>query len=262
MSDTGFDAFFRRDADVYVGNDAARGPWAADACHAGPVTGVIAGELEAVLPDKQLTRITVNYLRPVPVTGFRVAAEVSRDRRTAAYTRAKLFDAESRLCAEAEGLHLKTRDIGPVSPSGIAAPVLSEATPGRFPVMRALHDLPFFGDAVEIAYPPGETTEPGPTTLWMRAPAIVAGEQSSPFQRLCALADCGNGISRNAEFGQVSCINPDLTIAVHRLPASEWLASAAVSFWEPTGLGTTRATLFDTEGPIGTAVQTLVLAPM
>jgi len=34
-------AFFASaDGEWFTGNDAARGPWSADACHAGPVTGL------------------------------------------------------------------------------------------------------------------------------------------------------------------------------------------------------------------------------
>ena len=48
-----------------------------------------------------------------------------------------------------------------------------EATPGRFAVEHAHHEMTFFGDWVEVAYPPGEDNEPGPTTLWMRTPPLL-----------------------------------------------------------------------------------------
>ena len=57
-------------------------------------------------------------------------------------------------------------------------------------------------------------------------------------------------------------VNPDLTIILHRLPESEWLASSAISFWEPTGIGLSQATLFDEKGPIGVASQTLLVQPV
>ncbi|MDJ0908733.1 MAG: thioesterase family protein [Woeseiaceae bacterium] len=252
-------AFFRREGDHFVGNDAARGPWSERACHAGPVTGVIAGALEQLLPHKQLARITVRYMRPVPLAGFSVSVSTIFERRVASYTSAKLVDVDGKVCAEAEGLHLVPESIGDTPTADASAPLFSESTLGRFPVQDALHDKPFFGSEIEIAYPPDQDTDPGPTTLWMRAPAIVEGETPSPFQTLCPLADCANGISRNSEFLHVSCVNPDLTIVVHRLPESDWLASRAISFWEPNGVGSTNAILFDERGAIGSALQTLVL---
>ena len=252
-------AFFRREGDHFIGNDAARGPWSEHACHAGPVTGIIAGALEERFPHKQLARITVRYMRPVPLAGFSVSASTIFERRVASYTSATLVDGDGKVCAEAEGLHLIPESIGEPPTVDASAPSFREATLGEFPVKDALHDKPFFGSEVEIAYPPDEDTDPGPTTLWMRAPAIIEGETPSPFQTLCPLADCGNGISRNSEFLHVSCVNPDLTVVVHRLPDSEWLASRAISFWEPNGIGSTNAILFDERGAIGSALQTLVL---
>ena len=142
------------------------------------------------------------------------------------------------------------------------APDFSKASPGAFPVERAVHGLPFFSSGIEVAYPPGETSDAGPTTLWMRALPIIDGEQCSPFQRLCPLADCGNGISRNSTFAEATFVNPDLTINIFRLPASDWLASSAMSFWEPSGVGMSQAQLFDTRGPIGYALQSLIIRPL
>jgi len=122
-----------------------------------------------------------------------------------------------------------------------------------------MHKRPFFTDAVEVAYPPGKRTGSGPAVMWMRTPPIVAGETPTPFQRACPIADCGNGISQNAGFGRASFVNPDLTIALHRLPTSDWLASDAVSHWQPDGIGLAIATLYDREGAIGSALQTLII---
>ena len=76
------------------------------------------------------------------------------------------------------------------------------------------------------------------------------------------LADCGNATSRNANLDTVTFVNPDLTIVLHRLPESEWHASSAISFWEPTGIGLSQATLFDEKGPVGVASQTLLIQPL
>jgi len=121
--------------------------------------------------------------------------------------------------------------------------------------------LPFFSSGIEVAYPPGETSDPGPTSIWMRTLPIVEGEKPSPFESLCPLADCGNGISRNSTFAVASFVNPDLTITVFRLPESEWLASQAVSFWEPTGIGMSQAQLYDEKGAVGFALQMLIVKP-
>lgn len=256
-------AFFSlRDDEWFVGNDGARGPWSADACHAGPVTGLIVRALERVVEDKQLVRITTDYARPVPMGGFRIETNVTRSGRAAATGSATLTDADGKVCATATSLHLIRSDFDNLPTTRIQGPSRHSATPGVFVAESAHHELPFFRDAIEVAYPPGQSNSPGPTTLWMRTPPLLDNESPSPFQSICPLADCGNGTSRNAELTDATFVNPDLTIVLHRLPESEWLASSAVSFWEPTGIGMSQATLFDDNGPVGFALQTLLIQPI
>jgi hypothetical protein len=95
----------------------------------------------------------------------------------------------------------------------------------------------------------------------MRTLPLLEGEEPSPFQTLCPIADCGNGIGRNAEFGIASFVNADLTVFSCRLPESKWLATSAISLWEPNGIGMSQATLFDTRGVLGVALQTLIVRP-
>ncbi len=258
-ADTPF--FTSRDGDWFVGNDGARGPWSADACHAGPVTGLLARALEQAVPEKQLVRITADYVRPIPMSGFRIEADVSRDGRAVAAARATLTDRDGRICAAATSLHIVRSDFGGLPTTTIATPNLAGALPGEFVVEHTHHDRPFFGDSIEVRYPPGESNDPGPTTIWMRTPPLLADEAPSPFQRICPLADCGNGTSRNANLHEATFVNPDLTMILHRLPETEWLALSAVSFWEPSGIGLSQGTLFDENGPVGVASQTLLIQP-
>jgi len=253
-------AFFSSvDGDWFTPNDEARGPWSEDACHAGPPTGLIARALEKSVADKPLTRLTVNLLRPIPMSGFRIAVEVTKSGRVSATSSAELIDDKGRVCANATALHLAASGGGYVACPPTDSPDFDEAKPGIFPVTSVNHSLPSFSSGIEVMYPPGEDGSLGPTTLWMRTLPLLEGEIPSAFQSLCPLADCGNGISRNADLSEAMFMNPDITIAIHRLPESDWLASRATSYWQSTGVGLSQATLFDKKGPIGTAIQTLVV---
>lgn len=254
-------AFFHFADDWIVGNDACRGPWSVDACHAGPVTGTIARAAERAVPGKQLVRLTISFQRPIPMAGFRIAAKPERDGRSATTASAELRDRSGRICAVASSVHLASYSPTGFPTPSIPHPVFADARKGEFPVQRPLHDLPFFGFGIEAAYPQGETGAPGPTTIWMNTLPLFDDENPSPFQTLCPIADCGNGISRNAEFSAVSCVNADLTVLAYRLPESKWIASSAISFWEPNGIGMSQATLFDTRGALGVALQTLIIRP-
>ena len=252
------EAFFREHDGWLVGNDAARGPWAVDACHAGPVTGALAGCAESVVFGKQLVRLTANFTRPVPMAGFRLVPAVLREGRATATVRVDLHDRDDRCCASAECLFI-SEEPNTLPTATLPFPPFENSVPGKFPVAETLHGEKMFGHFVEIRYPEGEDNRPGPTSLWMRTPAIVDGEAPTAFQTACPIADCGNGISRNAEFVDTSCVNADLTLSLFRLPRSDWILSKSISFWEQNGIGLSQAMLFDRSGPIGSALQSLVL---
>ena len=254
--------FSIRDDEWYVGNDGARGPWSEHACHAGPVTGLLVRALERAIDDKQLVRITTDYMRPIPMTGFRIETETVRNGRAVASGKASLIDGDGKVCATATSLSIIRSDFERLPTASIETPSRKNAAPGEFVIESAHHGKPFFRDWIEVEYPPGESNSPGPTTLWMRAPPLLEGEVPSPFQSICPLADCGNGISRNSNLDTATFVNPDLTIVLHRLPETEWHAMSAVSFWEPSGIGLSQGTLFDEKGPVGVASQTLLIQPL
>jgi hypothetical protein len=89
---------------------------------------------------------------------------------------------------------------------------------------------------------------------------LVAGEETSPLCRVAAAADFGNGISwvlqRADGYG---FINPDLTIHLHRHPEGEWVCLEAASEIGPLGNGMAESRLYDERGPIGRAVQSLLI---
>lgn len=249
-----------------VPTDHSRGPWDPDACHGGPPTAMLVRALERALPELRLARISVDLGRPVPMTGFRVDAEVVRAGRATGNTRAVLIDGDDKVRATATGMHVAVGADplfeGTLDNSGISTPVVADAAPGEFPIGPSAHGRPGFRSAVEVRYPPGEDNAPGSTTLFMSTVPLLADEQASPFQRISPLADCGNAFSRHADPHQVQFVNTDLVIALHRDPVGQWLGSRVVSHWQPTGVGLADALLFDDLGPVGRALQTMLLRPV
>ncbi|MGV6849236.1 MAG: thioesterase family protein [Marinibacterium sp.] len=256
------EAFFREEDGVFLANDPARGPWSADHCHAGPVAGLaVRAAEEAAGPGKVLTRLSVDIVRPLPVAGLRVSVDVTRASRTLTTTRVEVRDMVGTVCMSGTTMHLAPADLGPLPTPDIPPPDFDAARPADWRLIGALHDRPYFGQFVDIAFAPGGTPAPGPKTIWMKTPAILTGEVASPIQSLCPLADSGNGISWNAGPEVAGFMNTDLTLQVHRPPTSDWIASDAVSHWHGNGVGLAQAVLYDRQGPVGVALQTLVLRP-
>ena len=63
-----------RDVEWFTPTDHCRGPWDADACHAGPPTGLLVRAMERAVPDVRLARVTVDLTKPIPMAGFRIDA--------------------------------------------------------------------------------------------------------------------------------------------------------------------------------------------
>ena len=106
----------------------------------------------------------------------------------------------------------------------------------------------------------GRFLEPGPATVWMRMrQPLVAGENPSPLQRVLVAADSGNGVSATLDWSRYLFINVDLSVHLHRLPVGEWVCLDAVTLPESHGVGLADTALFDERGPLGRALQTLLV---
>ena len=119
----------------------------------------------------------------------------------------------------------------------------------------------FHADAVEHRFVAGGFDRPGPATDWIRLRVpVVGGEATTPLARVAAAADFGNGVSwvlSRLEGWQF--INPDLTIYLHRMPGGEWVCLEAATWVEPHGVGVAESRLWDERGPLGRAIQSLLL---
>jgi hypothetical protein len=257
-------ALFSPDGDTFLPAAIARSPWSSETLHGGSVAALLAGAIEACSPggDRQVTRLTVELMRPVPVAPLRVQAEVVRPGRKVQLVEASLWDGETNL-ARARALFLRTTD-APV-PEGATAsgPVVPGPDRGRetpFPRgdYEALHN-----SGTEIRFVKGVFNEPGPATVWIRLRhPVVAGEEPSPLQRVAAAADFGNGVSAVLDFTRWVFVNPDLTIYLNRLPVGEWVCLEAHTEVEGHGVGMAHSRLHDEVGPIGRSAQSLLLEPL
>jgi hypothetical protein len=251
----------------FTPTDHCRGPWDPNACHGGPPTGLLVRAMQRAVPTVRLARISVDLSKPIPMAGFRIDVEVIRRGRSISTTRAAIVDGDGDVRVTASGMHVVEVDPpvldGTLDNSGAVTPRLASAEPGEFPISAPFpHGLPgFSGSGVRMRYPPGESIGPGATTSWMNTAPLLPDETPTPFQAICPLADCGNAFSRHAEPRDVAFINTDLTIALHRDPVGEWFGSRSVSWWQPSGIGLADALLFDDSGPVGRALQTMIVRP-
>jgi len=244
----------------FVPTELARGPWSPDSLHGGPVAALVAraAEKEAGDDGLQLVRITLDLLRPVPVSPLSVSSTVVRPGR-----KVQLIDT----VVEADGVAVawsRALRIRVASAQHAVAPSTPEdesPIPPDQGVPRAMvHEgyRAFHNHGVEMRSVTGHSEQLGPATVWFRLRCpVVSGEAPTPWQRAAAVADFGNGVASELEFGSGLFINPDLTVSIHRPPAGEWVCLDARTRFGRPGIGTAESALWDVEGRIGRAVQSL-----
>src|SRR5215472_7225159 len=71
--------FFIPDGDRFIATASTRGPWSREHQHGGPPAALLARAMEQLVGDDALlTRLTFDFIRPVPIAALTVRAEVVR----------------------------------------------------------------------------------------------------------------------------------------------------------------------------------------
>ncbi|MFW3172117.1 hypothetical protein [Geodermatophilus sp. CPCC 206100] len=112
--------------------------------------------------------------------------------------------------------------------------------------------------ALEWRFARGSFNAPGPAAAWTRTRcALVAGEPMTPLQHLLVMTDAASGISAVLDWTRASFANVDLSVALTRPPAGEWLGVDAATTIGPAGAGQCFADLHDARGRVGRSTQSL-----
>jgi Acyl-CoA thioesterase C-terminal domain/Acyl-CoA thioesterase N-terminal domain len=272
-------SFYVLDGGAFVSTELTRGPWDPNSQHAGPPAALMGREIERLASDagpRLVGRITYEILRPVPIAPLAVSARIARPGRRVEMVEATLADSTGGELVRARAWRLQGSEVDvPAELTGASGPaevgaLASTLRPGfappppeegeQRPFFDTGHDVGYH-TAMDYRFVSGGFLDPGPATVWMRmGQPLVAGEEPSPLQRVLAAADSGNGVSATLDYSRFVFINVDLTVHLHRMPASEWVCLDAITIPEGEGVGISDTALYDERGPIGRAAQTLLIA--
>jgi hypothetical protein len=247
------------DAGRYRATGATAGPWDAAAQHGGPPAALVATAIEACepVPGLRLARITVELLRPVPVSDVVVQARVVRPGRRVRLIEANL-EADGQPVALARAWQIASQpDL--LSPRPISPPPqLPAAGPVRFFDGGAA--ITGYAAAVEWRFVSGGFDVLGSAEVWTRVRIpLLAGQPLSGLQRLLIAADSANGVSGVLPFSDWVFVPTALTVTLHRHPLGEWTFMRAETSLSDDGIGSCQAELADASGPVGSASQPLVI---
>ena len=235
------------------------GPWSERAQHGGPPSALLARAIEALpeAADAVVGRIGIDLLGPVPVAALHVEARVLRPGRSVRLAEAALTDVGGgRVVATARAWLLPRVDGGPGEISGALPHTPEDGRIGRRPPGW----LGGYLDAVEWRWISGRLDDPGPGVAWMRPPALLADEPTSPLQRLMMCVDSASGVGASLDVRQWAFLNTDLTVHVLRPLEGEWVCLEAQTTLGPGSVGIATSTVHDRLGLVARSSQTLLVS--
>lgn len=259
---------FEIDADLYVPSDYTRGLWDPRAQHGGPPSALLARAIERFEDGERMftTRVTVELLRPVPLAPLALTVGFERPGKRVQLVRASLRadGVDGPEVARATGLRIRRGEVQlpePRQPALAAPPHFSLGRDRSDREPSSVHAVVFHRVAVEHRVVAGGYELPGPAIDWIRVRhPLVAGEPTSALCRTMMAADFGSGLSIGLDRNQgYTFINADLTVYLHREAEGEWICVDARSEVSPLAIGVTESRLWDEQGPIGRAQQSLLI---
>jgi hypothetical protein len=265
--------FEQIDDDRFRATELSRGPWDPDALHGGPPGALVAGVLEGAIAEfarEELTdgdgaaveffpaRFTAELLRPVPLDELVVSTTLRRPGRKICIADATLTGPDGKVCLSATLATIRRQPFDQPRSDDVDVPPAPST--GWGVSLDATEHVMFAREGVEHKVVAGRFEDPGPATDWIRLAApMVDGREPTPLERVICAADFGNGVSKWFDMNEVLFLNPDLTVNLHRLPVGEWVCIDAVTRLGTDGVGLAESLLFDEDGPIGRATQSLLV---
>ena len=243
-------AFFTLEGDKFLPTPAARGPWDPNSLHGRVIIGLLGFELERLHgdPDFIPARLTVDMYKLPGFDPVEVKTTVVRSG-----GRIKVIDAEF--------------ISGGVSMARATCQFLrrTENPPGNV-WKPPVWDVPLPADI-----PPPEDRRQGLGGMWAsrqisgsfggveqrrtwmsEVREIVEGFPHTPFTRVAVACDFASPCAHVGDQG-LGFINSDVTLYIHRLPATEWIGFETVNHGATDGVAVGDCFVYDELGPIGQA---------
>ncbi len=258
-------AMFARQGDDFLPTERAMSPWGPGVLHGGPPAALLARAVEQGIAGTglQVARLTVDLFSPVPVATLAVESRTLREGRRIKVVDATLLSGGAAVAA-ARAVLLRTAELGaPASVPWPAPPGPEELPPGRLGPREENGRTwrPGFHSYVEIRRAPLDH-EGAPAVAWFRIPfPLVDGEPITPLQRLAATCDFVHGTSNGGRRTSLEFINVDSTISIQRPPAGEWIGLQSQKSYEESGIGVAMALVWDEQGLVGRATQSILTNP-
>lgn len=250
---------YRVDGNQVFTSPHAAGPWDPTMQHGSAPSALVtwlAEQIPAASP-MQISRVTIDLIRPVPVAPLTFETEVLREGR-------KIQLCGIRLLANGvvvvRATVLKVRMAAPALPSEIADTPIDVPLPDQDGVLEQNNASSPFVSGMTVRAVRGGFLELGPGAIWYRLNRpIVEGAEISQVMRAVVASDFSNGSSAVLSFAHWTFLNADLSVNLSRPPVGDWILLDSESWIGPDGAGIAASRLADINGYFGRAVQSLVI---
>lgn len=245
---------------VFDSTDGTRSNWDPEIQHGSPPLALMTKLIEETAGDSGLRigRLTLDILGAIPVARVWVRALVERPG-----TRISLLVAEM----SAERPDGGRRTVARVTAWLLATSDTADAATDRYPPLVERESVAVPHDWVgakgyleTVSWRRQPQTGESGNVVWM-SPLVplVDSEPTTALQRLAMVVDSANGAGAALDPSRFVFMNTDTAVHLHRLPSGSDFALRARGSIGPDGIGVTTADLFDRQGFIGTAAQTLLV---
>jgi hypothetical protein len=253
------DAIYRVDGNRVITSPHAAGPWDARMQHGSAPASLVVWAAEAIPTPvpMHIARVTIDLMRPVPLTELTLETEVLREGRKIQLCAVRLL-AGNVVVVGATVLKIKTQVL--TLPSEAVDVAVELPGPDQARVEQPSFSSSPFTACVSMRAARGRFGVPGPGAIWYRVDRpLVESSPVSQAMRAVVAADFCNGTSAVLDFQEWTFINADLTVSLAREPVGEWILLDAESWIGRDGAGLAMARLADVRGYFGRAVQSLVI---
>ena len=248
--------------DTFESTEATASPWDESLQHGGPPTALLARAIENLRPDTSMpiARITADFLGGIPQGTIRTEARTVRPGKRIELVDASLW-ANDRLVVTATAWRIRA------TPDSTRAhwrphPVPPIPDEVKLDFFAGISPSWGYGRAIDWRVVEGGFDQPGPAKVWARVRIpLVAGETTSPTQRLLVVADSTNGLSGEVPLRDWLFIPPTMTATIERAPSGAWTLLDARSTIGPHGIGLAQGVMYDEQGLCATIAQPLLVAP-
>ena len=247
--------FYSQDGTALLPNPPAQSPWNPRHQSGVAIAGLLMHALEGLPAHRpmQLTRFTLDILRPAPMAPVEVHAAVTRDGSRIQNLVAEIR-ADGEPVARALGVRVRIADTPSAGPR-ISPDVSLAQSPDR-PLVRRDPNR----SGVETRLIRGGLVQSGPGAAWIRPSSeLLLGLDASPMVAAAMASDLGLGLSAVFDSRKWSFANVDLAIHFIRPPRTAWVHLAAETNALGNGLALVDSVLCDEEGEFARAHQTLFI---